>query len=102
MIKELACVRAALLARIDEAELYQIEGWNSLAAFAERIALDGVEIDSIDTAAEKWSARGKVSLALLNGDDEQFGDVRLHMIAAGHQIGTIASVDSLIISPDLH
>lgn len=102
MIEELACIREALLARIDDAELHEIEGWNGLVAFAERVVLDGVEIDSIDGAAEKWSARGAVSLALLNGDAERFGNVRLHMIASGNQIGTAASVDSLIISPDLH
>ena len=102
MIEEHTCVREALLAQIDEAELRRIEGWNGLAAFAERVVLDGVEIEAIEGTTEKWSARGVVSLALLNGDAERFGDARLHMIASGHRIGTVVSVDSLIISPDLH
>lgn len=102
MSEEFAGVRETVIQQIDEAVLRRIEGWDSLAAFAERILLEGVEITSIEGANMKWSARGVVSLGLLNLDEERFGEVELHLIASGHFDGSEVSVDSLLISPNMH
>lgn len=102
MCEEFSGVRETIIEQIDEAALRRIEGWGNLAAFAERIALDAVEITSIQGWNGKWSARGEVSLGLLNWNEERFGEVRLHLLASGHQNGSVAMTDSLIISPELH
>lgn len=102
MREEFAGVRETIIQQIDEAALSRIEGWDSLAAFAERVVLDGVEITSIEGANGKWSLRGVVSLGLLNWDEERFGEVGLHLIASGHIDGSEVSVDSLMISPNMH
>ena len=102
MSEEFAGVNETIIQRIDEAALGRIEGWDNLAAFAERIVLDGVEITSMEGANGKWDARGVVSLGLFNGDDERFGEVRLHMVASGHREASGWLIDSMIISPDLH
>ena len=102
MCEEFAGVHEVITQQIDEAELGRVEGWDSLAAFAEHVALDGVEITSVEGANEKWSVRGVVSLGLLNWDEERFGDVRLHLVASGHHHGSVALIDNMIISPDLH
>lgn len=90
MNEEFAGVRETILGQIDEAALARIQGWDSLAAFAERIVLDGVEITSIQGANGKWFARGVVSLGLFNWDEERFGEVRLHLVASGHLNGPVA------------
>ena len=102
MCEEFSGVRETIIQQIDEAALRRIEGWDNLAAFAERIALDAVEITSMEGANGKWHARGVVSLGLLNWDDERFGEVRLHMVASGHREASGWLIDSIIISPDLH
>lgn len=102
MVEELAGVRETIIQQIDETALDRVEGWDSLAEFANRIFLDGAEITQIEGANGQWSARGVVSLGLLNADDERFGEVRLHLVASGHRNGSDWLIDSMIISPDLY
>lgn len=85
MSEEFAGVHETIIQHIDEAALGRIEGWDNLAAFAERIVLDNVEITSVDGGSGKWAARGAVSLGLFDWDDERFGSVRLHLAASGHR-----------------
>lgn len=100
--EDFAGVRETIIRQVNEAALCRIEGWDSLAAFAERAVLDGVEITSTEGANGKWFARGVVSLGLLNWDEKRFGKVRLHLIVSGHLDGSEVSVDSLLISPNMH
>lgn len=102
MNKEYETVCDQIIQQIDETMLTRIEGWDSLSAFAERVALDDVAIKSVEGSNGKWTARGIVSLVLLNWDDERFGEVRLHLLASGHSVDTDTVIDSIIISPHLH
>ena len=102
MIDDIEDVRGALISQINKSGFHTIAGCEALAAFAEGYEIDGIDLESIGGAAEKWSARGRVSLGLLNGDAERFGEVSLYLIASGHRTAFAVSVDSLIISPELH
>ena len=87
---------------VDESGLKSIEGCEEFEGIADRVEMRGIEIVSIEGSDHKWSARGMVEALLFNLDDEQFGEVRLHLIASGHYNGSGQSIDSLIISPNFH
>jgi hypothetical protein len=92
----------AIALSIDEMALRSIEGWEGLRALAERIEVDRIDLQTLSEADEKWSARGMVGLQLYNWDDEEFGEVRLHLSASGHGRGSGVSIDSLLISSAVH
>lgn len=102
MSEEFVGVCETIFEQIDEAALGRIEGWDSLAAFAEGAVREGIEITSVEGANGKWDARGVVLLGLFNSDDERFGEVRLHLVASGHRHDSDWLIDSMIISPDLY
>ena len=91
-----------LIAQEIEPALDRMEGSEALKAIAESTNLEGIEITSFSASGKKWMARGLVKIHLVNWDDEQFGEVRLHMIASGQDRDSETRVDSLIISPNLH
>lgn len=92
----------AIALAVDETGLCGMEGGEGLRAFAERIEVSRIAMDSLCDAVDKWSARGVVTLQLFNWDDEQFGEVKLHLSASGHGGGSEIAIDSLLISPSMH
>ena len=98
MNENCAAINQKILEKVDADELRRIDGWEGLEGFADRVAIDRVEINSVEGSETKWSARGIATLHLINWDDEKFGELRLHVIASGHQIGHEVQMDSLVIS----
>lgn len=101
MNENYAAINQKILEKIDADELRRINGWEGLEAFADRVAIDRAEINSVDGSETKWSARKIATLHLFNWDDEQFGELRLHVIASGHQDGPDAQVENLVISSNM-